>query len=76
MSNKLKPIENENVIITSFILALVLVARQNHMPAAAPATAFASFGHNRRKTQTTDAEYPASIQGTVDVEIRPQVSGN
>ena len=25
---------------------------------------------------TTDSEYPASIQGTVDVEIRPQVSGN
>ncbi|MEG1230562.1 MAG: efflux RND transporter periplasmic adaptor subunit, partial [Flavobacterium sp.] len=25
---------------------------------------------------TTDAEYPAAIQGTVDVEIRPQVSGN
>ena len=25
---------------------------------------------------TTETEYPASIQGTVDVEIRPQVSGN
>jgi len=25
---------------------------------------------------TTDTEYPAAIQGTVDVEIRPQVSGN
>lgn len=24
----------------------------------------------------TDSEYPAAIQGTVDVEIRPQVSGN
>ncbi|MES2240650.1 MAG: efflux RND transporter periplasmic adaptor subunit [Bacteroidota bacterium] len=25
---------------------------------------------------TTDAEYPAAIQGAVDVEIRPQISGN
>ncbi|MGM8360299.1 efflux RND transporter periplasmic adaptor subunit [Flavobacterium sp. ARAG 55.4] len=25
---------------------------------------------------TTETEYPASIQGTVDVEVRPQVSGN
>lgn len=24
----------------------------------------------------TDAEFPASIQGTVDIEVRPQVSGN
>lgn len=28
------------------------------------------------ESTTTDAEYPASIQGTVDVEIRPQISGN
>jgi len=27
-------------------------------------------------TAMTDAEYPAAVQGTVDIEIRPQVNGN
>ncbi len=36
---------------------------------------FTCVGYKSANT-TTDAEYPAAIQGTVDVEIRPQVSGN
>jgi membrane fusion protein (multidrug efflux system) len=77
MSNKLKPIKMKNVIITSFILALVLssCADKSQAPAAAPAPVLPVLAITSENT-TTDNEYPASIQGTVDVEIRPQVSGN
>ncbi|KLT69255.1 efflux RND transporter periplasmic adaptor subunit [Flavobacterium cupriresistens] len=70
-------IKMKNVIITSFILALVLTscADKSQGPAAAPAPLLPVLAITSENT-TTDAEYPASIQGTVDVEIRPQVSGN
>lgn len=67
----------KNVIITSFILALVLssCADKSQAPAA-PAPPLLPVLAISSENTTTDAEYPASIQGTVDVEIRPQVSGN
>lgn len=67
----------KNVIITSFILALVLssCADKSQAPAA-PAPPLLPVLAITSENTTTDAEYPASIQGTVDVEIRPQVSGN
>ncbi len=70
-------IKMKNVIITSFILALVLssCADKSQGPAAAPAPLLPVLAITSENT-TTDAEYPASVQGTVDVEIRPQVSGN
>lgn len=42
-------------------------------PAAAPALPVFKI---QNSTALTVAEYPAAIQGTVDVEIRPQVSGS
>ncbi|MEN2488593.1 efflux RND transporter periplasmic adaptor subunit [Flavobacterium sp. B11] len=67
----------KNVIITSFILALVLssCADKNQAPTATPPPVLPVLAITSANT-TTDAEYPAAIQGTVDVEIRPQVSGN
>ncbi|WP_264550706.1 efflux RND transporter periplasmic adaptor subunit [Flavobacterium sp. N2038] len=67
----------KNVIITSFILALVLssCADKNQAPAAPAPPVLPVLAITSANT-TTDAEYPAAIQGTVDVEIRPQVSGN
>ncbi|MDB5138765.1 MAG: efflux transporter periplasmic adaptor subunit [Mucilaginibacter sp.] len=63
----------------SIILALVALtlygcssapqAPQAPPPPSLPVAAIASA------TQTTYQEYPASIEGTVNVEIRPQVSG-
>ena len=67
----------KNVIITSFILAFVLSScgDKNQAPTAPPPPVLPVLAITSANT-TTDAEYPASIQGTVDVEIRPQVSGN
>lgn len=67
----------KNVIITSLILALVLssCADKNQTPTAPPPPVLPVLAITSANT-TTDAEYPAAIQGTVDVEIRPQVSGN
>ena len=67
----------KNVIISSFILALVLssCADKNQGPAAPPPPVLPVLAITSANT-ITDSEYPASIQGTVDVEIRPQVSGN
>nr|WP_264552392.1 hypothetical protein [Flavobacterium sp. N2038] len=60
----------KNVIITSFILALVLssCADKNQAPAAPAPPVLPVLAITSANT-TTDAEYPAAIQGTVDVEF-------
>jgi len=66
----------KNVTLLSLIVVfLISCADKNAAPAAPPAPKLPVAAITTENT-TTDAEYPASIQGTVDVEIRPQVSGN
>jgi membrane fusion protein (multidrug efflux system) len=66
----------KNVIITSFILALVLSSCADKTQAPAPAAPLLPVLAIQNANAVTDSDYPASIQGTIDVEIRPQVSGN
>ncbi|MDR7211009.1 membrane fusion protein (multidrug efflux system) [Flavobacterium piscis] len=66
----------KNVIITSFILALVLSSCADKSQAPAPPAPVLPVAAITSENTITDTEYPASIQGTVDVEIRPQVNGN
>jgi len=78
MLNKFKiNTKMKNVILSSFILVLTLIGcsdkPQAPMAAVAPQLPVYSI---EASSATTDSEYPAAIQGTVDVEIRPQVSGN
>jgi len=66
----------KNVTLLSLIAVfLISCADKNAAPAAPPVPKLPVAAITTENT-TTDAEYPASIQGTVDVEIRPQVSGN
>jgi membrane fusion protein (multidrug efflux system) len=66
----------KNAIITSFILALIISSCADKSQAPVATAPLLPVLAIKNSDAVTDAEYPASIQGTVDVEIRPQVSGN
>jgi membrane fusion protein (multidrug efflux system) len=63
----------------NLILALALVTLYSCSPkpevAQAPPPPLLPVASVNSATQTTYQEYPASIEGTVNVEVRPQVSG-
>jgi membrane fusion protein (multidrug efflux system) len=63
----------------NLILALTLVTLYSCSPkpevAQAPPPPLLPVASVNSATQTTYQEYPASIEGTVNVEVRPQVSG-
>ncbi len=67
------PMKNASIAIASALL-LVACSGQPQPPAAAAPQLPVYTVHNA--DATTDSEYPAALQGTVDIEIRPQVSGN
>ncbi|MFV5685683.1 efflux RND transporter periplasmic adaptor subunit [Flavobacterium sp. GB2R13] len=69
------PIMKKITILSIMAVFLISCADKSQAPAAAPAPLLPVMAI-KNSNATTDAEYPASIQGTVDVEIRPQVSGN
>lgn len=69
------PIMKKFTILSLLAVFLISCADKQQAPAAAPAPLLPVMAVTTENT-TTDAEYPAAIQGTVDVEIRPQVSGN
>ncbi|WP_432710389.1 efflux RND transporter periplasmic adaptor subunit [Pedobacter sp.] len=61
----------------SLLLAIVLFAcnRQEKMQVANPIVQTLPVMAINNSNQTTFLEYPASIEGAVDLEIRPQVAG-
>lgn len=65
----------KNAILTSIVLALVLTGCADKAQAPALAAVILPVLSIKSANTTTDSEYPAAIQGTVDVEIRPQVTG-
>jgi membrane fusion protein (multidrug efflux system) len=73
----LNPITIMKKITILSIMAVFLIscADKTQAPGAAPAPLLPVMAI-KNTNAITDTEYPASIQGTVDVEIRPQVSGN
>lgn len=62
---------------TSFLLFALFIAgcSGNKIQVAAPVIQSLPVIALHNSLETTFTEYPASIQGTVDLEIRPQVSG-
>ena len=73
---QLNPISIMKKITLLSIMAVFIIscADKSQAPAAAaPTLPIMSISYQAASTET---EYPAALQGTVDVEIRPQVSGN
>jgi membrane fusion protein (multidrug efflux system) len=68
---------NSVIAITLALASLLLLNSCSTAPAAAPAPPPPALPVAAVQTSsvTTYQEYPASIEGTVNVEIRPQVSG-
>jgi membrane fusion protein (multidrug efflux system) len=68
---------NSVIAIALALLSLLFIASCSSAPAAPPAAAPPALPVQTvaQSTVTTYQEYPASIEGTVNVEIRPQVSG-
>lgn len=67
------------IIMKSILIAIIAIALFSCSPkqevAQAPAPPALPVSTVLAGTQTTYQEYPASVEGTVNVEIRPQVSG-
>lgn len=64
------------ILITLSLITLLLTGCGNNNAAApAPPAATLPVLSINASTATTESEFPAAIEGTVDVEIRPQVSG-
>jgi membrane fusion protein (multidrug efflux system) len=71
--------QSNNVIkAASLVLAIFLFActRQDKMQVADPVVQILPVMAINNNSETTFLEYPAAIEGTVDLEIRPQVSGS
>jgi membrane fusion protein, multidrug efflux system len=65
----------KTILSLSFIALLLLGCGNTTTETAPPPPATLPVLSIHPSVATTEAEFPAAIQGTVDVEIRPQVSG-
>lgn len=63
------------IIISSLSIILVSCKSAHDQTAAAPPPPVLPVSLVNESTETTFIEYPAAIQGAVDIEVRPQVSG-
>jgi membrane fusion protein (multidrug efflux system) len=76
LSNSVKKL---NIVLTIYLgLLLLLIYSCSSSPAAtqaAPPAPSLPVAAITAGNDTTYQEYPASVEGTVDVEVRPQVSG-
>lgn len=65
----------KNSILTTTLFAWTLIGCTPKSEAPVASTLSLPVYNIQSTNANTDSEYPAAIQGTVDVEIRPQVSG-
>lgn len=65
----------KNALLTTTLFAWTLIGCTPKPEAAVASPPILPVYPIQNTTAQTDSEYPAAIQGTVDVEIRPQVSG-
>jgi membrane fusion protein (multidrug efflux system) len=69
--------QSNNVMKTAIIISVIFLLGCSSQPQQAPAPPPQALpvASVVAGTETTYQEYPASIEGTVNVEVRPQVSG-
>jgi len=65
----------KNALLTTTLFAWTLIGCTQKPEAVVASPPNLPVYPIQNTTAQTDSEYPAAIQGTVDVEIRPQVSG-
>lgn len=65
----------KNALLTTTLFAWILIGCTPKPEAVVASPPSLPVYPIQNTTAQTDSEYPAAIQGTVDVEIRPQVSG-
>lgn len=65
----------KNSILTTTLFAWTLIGCTPKSEAPVASTLSLPVYNIQSTNANTDSEYPAAIQGTVDIEIRPQVSG-
>jgi len=75
--NTVKWFNGINTVLTISLLSIILVSCKSspEQSAAAPPPPSLPVASIVSGTQTTYQDYPASIEGTDNVEVRPQVSG-
>jgi len=75
--NTVKWFNGINSMLTISLISIVLVSCKSSpdQSAAAPPPPVLPVSAINSSTETTYIEYPASIQGAVDIDVRPQVSG-
>ena len=73
----LNTVKLSKLVIKPLFLLALLISACNSQPAQQPAAVVPELpvAGITEGTETTFQEYPASIEGTVNVEIRPQVNG-
>ncbi|MDR6462628.1 efflux RND transporter periplasmic adaptor subunit [Chryseobacterium sediminis] len=71
--NKLSSLRKFLIVI--FTITILVSCENKSEKTAADAPPSVPVGSVAQSAETTFVEYPASVQGSVDVEIRPQVSG-
>ena len=75
--NSVKSFNNVRALILVLFLSISLVACKSapDQSAAAPPPPVLPVSLVNESSQTTYIDYPAAIQGAVDIDVRPQVSG-
>jgi len=75
--NTVKWFNSIKLLLTISLLSIVLVSCKSapDQAAAAPPPPVLPVTSINASTETTFVDYPASIQGAVDIDVRPQVSG-
>ncbi|MDN3587621.1 efflux RND transporter periplasmic adaptor subunit [Pedobacter aquatilis] len=66
---------NSLILISSISIILASCKSAPEQSAAAPPPPVLPVSMVNESTQTTYIDYPAAIQGAVDIDVRPQVSG-